>query len=128
MNRPARMAMELLSSIFKKPATEHYPFDRPYVPEGYRGMVTFIPEKCIACRLCVRDCPAGGIEFIKTGERSFDVTIDISKCIFCGQCAENCNKEAILMSEDFEIASISASSLILRYNVSLPERKPSQNL
>ncbi len=123
MKKPAAMTRQLLRSLFAKPATSRYPYEPSKLPRGTRGRLKFDPAKCIGCRLCVRDCPAGGIEVTKTGDRQFEVVIDLGKCIYCGQCAENCNKEAIMLSDDFELAELQNSKLVLRYDVK-PERKP----
>ncbi|TAL33225.1 MAG: 4Fe-4S dicluster domain-containing protein [Spirochaetes bacterium] len=125
MKKPAAMTMQLLRSLFTKPATTRYPHEPSKMPDGFRGRLNFDPRKCIGCKLCVRDCPAGGIEVTKTGDREFEVVIDLGKCIYCGQCAENCNKEALSFSDDFELAELENSKLVLRYNVK-PERKPVQ--
>ena len=57
MIRPGRMITEVLGSLFKKPATSHYPFVKVEMPEKFRGKMKFYPEKCIGCKLCMRDCP-----------------------------------------------------------------------
>ena len=41
--RPAKMLGELLRSLFRRPATVLYPFERLEVPDRFRGRVAFDP-------------------------------------------------------------------------------------
>lgn len=45
-----------------------------------------LPDKCKACMICLRECPAGAIS---GGKRQVHV-IDQSKCIRCGVCMSVC--------------------------------------
>ena len=47
MKKTGRMAGQVLSSVFKKPATTRYPDNRDDVPKNYRVKIKFYPEKCI---------------------------------------------------------------------------------
>ena len=82
-------------------------------------------EKCIACGMCAKICPAKCIT-IKKGKRkegeenkyaaktypaSFE--IDLLRCIFCGFCQEVCPKEAIVLGQNFELASYTKEECIL---------------
>jgi NADH:ubiquinone oxidoreductase subunit F (NADH-binding)/(2Fe-2S) ferredoxin/Pyruvate/2-oxoacid:ferredoxin oxidoreductase delta subunit len=44
------------------------------------------PEKCQACLICLRNCPAGAI----TGDKKIVHVIDQEKCTKCGTCLEVC--------------------------------------
>jgi NADH-quinone oxidoreductase subunit F len=49
------------------------------------------PEKCQACLLCLKECPAGAIQ----GDKDQVNWIDQEKCIKCGTCYEICSFHAV---------------------------------
>ena len=107
------MIREVLSHIFKKPATCKYPFVKAEVPEGFRGKQVFDISLCISCGLCSRDCPAKAIEMVDVdGKRRPLFHLDL--CIFCYQCAESCPRNAIKSSLIFELASTDKSDLVVK--------------
>lgn len=99
---------EAVSSLFKKPSTELYPFVKKEAPAGYRGKIVFDPEKCIACGMCIRVCAPGAItktsEKVEDGER---VTMEffLGRCTFCQMCADFCPKKAIELTNEYSMVT-----------------------
>jgi formate hydrogenlyase subunit 6/NADH:ubiquinone oxidoreductase subunit I len=111
MIRPGRMIRQVLQSLFKKPATVAYPFVRVEMPDKFRGKLKFYPEKCICCKLCMRDCPSNAIVIKKIGEKQFEAEINLAKCVYCAQCVDSCPKEALEATKNFELASLKSDKL-----------------
>lgn len=115
MIRPGKMMQQVLRSLFKKPATINYPLVKTDMPDKFRGKLIFHPEKCIGCKLCMRDCPANAIQIKKVGDK-FEAEIDLGKCIYCGQCVDSCMKKALEMTKEFELASLERKNLKVTLN------------
>src|SRR4030065_1744005 len=104
-----------LRTMFKPKFTMEYPEVR-FDPSGsYRGRPVLVQEengveRCGACGLCSRVCPALAIE-VQAAETELEkerypvkFEINMLRCIFCGFCEEVCPEEAIVMSKDYEMA------------------------
>jgi len=50
-----------------------------------------IPDKCVGCTMCARNCPASCI----SGARKEVHSINQSECIKCGRCYEVCRFDAV---------------------------------
>lgn len=98
----ATMLLDVLRSIFKKPATEPFPNPIPNEPARLRGQLHWDPTKCTGCCLCVKDCPADAIELITIDKKSkqFVMRYDIGRCTYCAQCVQNCRFDCLSMSND----------------------------
>ncbi len=103
------MLGDILTSFFKKPVTEKYPFEKREVPENLRGKLVWDAEKCSGCQLCVKDCPSQALELIiidKVNKR-FVMRYNLDKCTYCAQCVVNCRFNCLQMSDEmWELASI----------------------
>lgn len=99
--------------IFGKNKTIQYPEERRQYSDRYRGMhyikATNGVENCTACMLCPTVCPAECIH-IEAGERpdkeKYPVRfeIDVLRCCFCGMCEEACPKDAIKLSQIYDMS------------------------
>jgi NADH-quinone oxidoreductase subunit I len=110
----AKGLMITLKNMFRKKYTMQYPEEKFHPGGWYRGRPVLAveddgQERCVACGLCSRVCPALAIE-VQAAETDrekerYPVTFEINmlRCIFCGFCEEVCPEEAIIMSKDYEL-------------------------
>jgi electron transfer flavoprotein alpha subunit len=54
-----------------------------------------ISDKCIACQICIGECPVGAIELSDEGVAHVDPEV----CVGCGKCFEVCPVEAVLFEK-----------------------------
>ncbi len=52
-------------------------------------MITLVPEKCVACKKCIRQCPFGAIRL----EGKTPVLTEL--CTGCGACIKSCPAAAL---------------------------------
>jgi formate hydrogenlyase subunit 6/NADH:ubiquinone oxidoreductase subunit I len=121
MIRPGKMILQVLQSLFKKAATTRYPFVKAQMPKGFRGKLRFTPEKCIGCKACMRDCPAGAITIRKVGEKKFEAEIDLARCISCAQCVDSCPRGALESTPEFELAQLDPTKLKVVFHANLAD-------
>jgi formate hydrogenlyase subunit 6/NADH:ubiquinone oxidoreductase subunit I len=111
MRLPGKMAGEVLRHVTRTPATVLYPFVKVQMPPEFRGKMVYLAEKCNGCKLCSKDCPSGALTINKVGDKRMEAVFDLDKCIYCGQCADSCNKDAIIFSPEYELASLTRATL-----------------
>ena len=114
MKRPGKMLAEVLRTALRRPATVLYPRVKVHMPEHFRGRLRFIPEKCIGCKLCMRDCPTAAIEIFKVADKQFRCEVDLARCIYCAQCVDSCPRKALETTEEFELAQLQRQDLFMR--------------
>lgn len=98
--------------IFRPKFTRQYPEEKWTPPPSFRGRPVLVQndngvERCVACGLCSRVCPALAIE-VQAAETLLEkerypekFEINMVRCIFCGFCEEVCPEEAIVMSDEY---------------------------
>ena len=96
----ASMLNDVFLSLFRRPFTELYPYAVKPAPARLRGKLLWEEEKCKACMLCVRDCPAQAIqiEVADRASRKYVFHYHMDRCIYCAQCVASCKEEALSMS------------------------------
>jgi formate hydrogenlyase subunit 6/NADH:ubiquinone oxidoreductase subunit I len=116
-----KMVHAVLQSLLKRPATLNYPAQPSPMPEHFRGKLTFYPERCTGCKLCMRDCPAHAIKITRISKTEIEAEIDLAKCIYCGQCVDSCPRGALEMTREFELAQLSRDKLKITFRTPPPE-------
>lgn len=108
-----------VKQLTKKNVTTKYPDEPIYLPDRFRGIQKFYPEKCIVCHQCENICPTGCIKLFgkphpdpnKKGKVIESYNINFELCILCDLCTEVCPTEAIVMTNNFELAEYSRDKL-----------------
>ncbi|MCG3203552.1 MAG: NAD(P)H-quinone oxidoreductase subunit I [Elusimicrobia bacterium] len=103
--------MITLKYYFQPAVTFQFPRERKPTPERFRGVLSFHPEVCISCEMCVRVCPSDVIsmEWVRNEEtKKKDLKwyqIDFSKCNVCRLCEEACptKVKSIHHSNEYEV-------------------------
>jgi len=118
-------ARNFVGSYFDKERliTVQYPEERSPLPENYRNFPILIYDgedsqaglRCVACKICEKECPPQCIYIVKSDDKKPDYMgkpqfypkvfdIDISVCMSCQICVEVCPFEAIKMDKEFELS------------------------
>ena len=89
--------------------TAAYPRKPPTLPERFRGLPTINPA-CVdpACGACVTVCPVGALAY-----RAGKLTIDMGRCLFCGECERACPKKAITFSREYRLSARDRQALVV---------------
>jgi len=120
------MAGEALHHVAMRPATLPYPYQPRTMPLNYRGKILFHSERCVGCKLCQKDCPANAIFINKVGDKRFEAVFKFDHCIYCAQCVDSCNKDALEATPEFELATFSRPNLTVTYHAPPPPPPPAQ--
>ncbi len=112
------MLRDVLRSLWQRPFTEKYPFEKRPSPERLRGQLHFSPEACTGCCLCVKECPADAIELIMLDRKAkrFVLRYHLDRCTYCAQCVQNCRFACLTMSPDeWELAATTKEPFTIYY-------------
>ena len=118
-------ARNFVGSYFQKSrlTTVQYPEERDVLPEAARNFPFLVfdgtdPEaglRCVACKICEKECPPQCIYFTKSTDKKPDYMDkpqfypavfdnDVSVCMSCQICVEVCPFEAIKMDQVYEFS------------------------
>lgn len=84
MRSQAPKGIPLLNRVFQLLWGLGYKFAEKKIKPGFR-----VDEKCVQCRLCVKQCPAKNISLINSS------IVFNTRCYMCMRCINQCPREAI---------------------------------
>ncbi|MCB8946046.1 MAG: 4Fe-4S binding protein [Ardenticatenaceae bacterium] len=112
------MFQDVLRSLWQRPFTEKYPFEKRPSPERLRGKLHYNSEKCTGCCLCNMECPANALELITLDKKAkrFVLRYHVDRCTYCAQCVQNCRFSCLEMSpEEWELAATTKEPFAIYY-------------
>ena len=83
-----------MRSLFSKPATVQYPFEKREPYAAMRGHVEIDIDACILCGMCQRACPASAIT---VDRKAGNWEINPFMCVQCANCVRECPKKCLSM-------------------------------
>ncbi len=87
------------------PTTDPYPFGETFLPETYRGILTYDSDLCIGCSTCEHVCPTNAIKVEEKEDGSgISFAFWMNTCTFCGNCVFFCPTKAITQAPNFHTA------------------------
>lgn len=106
--------------------TSSYPLELPVLPDRFRGRPTLDSSRCPeGCQECIRACPTDALEHVGAGTSNGAIsasqaasprqplTLDLGKCLFCGDCVTACPEKAIQFTTDHQLAVRQRNDLVL---------------
>lgn len=106
-----------IRAFFQPVVTSQYPRQLLKISPRFRGHTKLLADTdrrdkngCIACGICVRNCPSGSIKKVegekREGEKKKTATtylLDYTTCSQCGICVESCPSACLAFSADFNL-------------------------
>ncbi|MCB2185022.1 MAG: 4Fe-4S binding protein [Deltaproteobacteria bacterium] len=85
----------------------------PPLPARFLGRPVLAPGSCPAgCQACRDVCPTRALA--REPELCLDLSLDLGRCLFCGECAAACPAGRISFSQDYRLATSRREDLLLR--------------
>lgn len=103
------MIKTLFSRLKQGYRTKPFPADSKGLPERYLGRPIISADVSEEdAKKCELVCPTGAV--CKNNER---LTIDLGKCLFCGECQKACSGKAVSFTRDYCLAAENKSDLLI---------------
>ena len=117
---------EAFQKLFSKPSCNMYPFVPVEAPVGYRGRISYDPDKCLGCGICEKVCSGNAItrtlEEVEEGTK-ITLSFNLGSCTFCATCADFCNSKAITLTQDYHMIATKEEDLIVEGSHIKPKKK-----
>lgn len=99
------MLKTILKQFSRKPVTTTFPAEPAKHFAGTRGHIVFDPAKCTSCTICMKRCPSQAIVVDRAAKTW---TIDMFRCVICGQCVELCKFGVLSLATEYSISATPA--------------------
>ena len=105
-------ARSLGSALFSRsrsnfPGRQTIADPRNAIPTGFRGLPVFSTEPCAeGCDACLQVCPSQAIA-------SKPLSLDLGRCVLCGDCARACPQGKIAFSDNVRLAATTREALVI---------------
>jgi Ni,Fe-hydrogenase III small subunit/formate hydrogenlyase subunit 6/NADH:ubiquinone oxidoreductase subunit I len=85
------------------------------LPVRFRGLPRIDASRCRAgCSACAASCPTGAILRPSSGTHVAEtITLDLGRCLFCGDCSAACPEGALSFSHDWRLAARRREDMII---------------
>lgn len=98
------------SRLHQKYRTMPFPSEKTIPVDRFRGVPVCAWNKCSgACDKCKTFCPTGALD-------PQSKTIDLGKCLFCGDCVRECEHGVVSFTNDYRLAASTKSDLLLEHD------------
>ena len=93
--------------------TQRFPPAQDTLPDRLQGLPAVEPDRCRTdCSQCIAACPTQAIGRNAAGRLS----IDLGRCLFCGECEKACPSGAIRFSNGYRLATRKREDLLVSGN------------
>ena len=106
MNKYGSFSGGIIKSLFTKPATKGYPYNKREFPDRTRGSIVIDIDGCIFCGLCEKKCPSSAI---KVDRNKGTWSIDRMGCVQCENCVVGCPKKVLSTDVNYTTPSTSVT-------------------
>jgi formate hydrogenlyase subunit 6/NADH:ubiquinone oxidoreductase subunit I len=106
----------LVANVFRRPATEPFPFGAAATPPAYRGRVRIDAGACVGCSTCAHVCASQAIHLEEESD-GIRLLVWHARCTFCGLCAHYCPTHALRLTNEWDLAHANADKYSLAEDV-----------
>ncbi|GAB4215163.1 MAG: hydrogenase [Rhodoferax sp.] len=101
-------------AVRRAQGSQYIPDLRAAQPAGFRGKPVIAATACAnGCQRCQTVCPSDAVTLQPGGNAATEVTLDLGRCVMCGDCAPVCPSQKISFSNDVKLASTRREALVV---------------